>query len=198
VECKANLPFLFLEGKNAHPLVQIYFEINHLKQLYRQGWLGRGIPRESCESVAEHVFGVAMVAYILAETYFPELDLCRVLRLALLHDIGEVYAGDITPSQSVSLEEKHRLEEEAMARIFDRLPDGKAYLDLWDEYEGSSSPEARFVRQIDRLEMALQASIYEHQGRGSLEEFFDSARQAVSDEKLIELLDAVKSSRKAD
>jgi putative hydrolase of HD superfamily len=177
-----------LPGKQVLPLIEAYFEFNHLKQLYRQGWLLRGVPPERCESVAEHTFGVALLAMLLAETHFPELDAGKVLRLALLHDFGEIYAGDITPFDGIDRVEKVRREQAGVTQVLAKLPQGERYLALWEEYEGQNSPEARFVRQIDRLEMALQASVYERQGLGDLSEFFDYVRSFLSEPELQAIL----------
>jgi putative hydrolases of HD superfamily len=191
MQCKAEIPYPLLAGKAAPALVQAYFEFNHLKQLYRQGWLREGIDPAQCESVAEHTFGVAVLAYLLAESYFPELDSCRVLRIALLHDFGEIYAGDITPEAGVSPAEKEARERQAVQQVLGRLPRSQKYLALWEEYEAGSTPEARFVKQVDRLEMALQADVYEHQGHTRLDAFFDSARKGLSDPRLIELMEQI-------
>ena len=184
MKTKAPLPLEQLQGKQLLPLIEAYFEFNHLKQLYRQGWLLRGVPPERCESVADHTFGVALLAMFLAETHFPDLDPGKVLRLALLHDFGEIYAGDITPFDGIDRAEKVRREQAGVAQVLAKLPQGEHYLALWEEYEGQHSPEARFVRQIDRLEMALQASVYERQGLGDLSEFFDYARSFLSEPEL--------------
>jgi putative hydrolase of HD superfamily len=154
---KNQNPVSHLGGKNAHPLIELFFEINHLKQVFRKGWL-RKIPPENCESVAEHTFGTALLAWILADKFFPRLDQEKVLKLALIHDLGEIYAGDITPYDEVAPEEKNKRESEAVRKIFSSLPNGDQYITLWEEYENGSSPEATFVKQIDRLEMALQAA----------------------------------------
>ncbi|NJN97953.1 MAG: HD domain-containing protein [Anaerolineales bacterium] len=178
---KAPLPLTHLQGKPTLPLIEAYFEFNHLKQLYRQGWLRRGIPPEQCESVAEHTFGVAMLAMFLADAHFPDLDLIKVLRLALLHDLGEIYSGDLTPADGVSPAEKKRREAEAVVEVLAKLPDGESYLELWREYEQQQSAEARLVKQIDRLEMILQASVYEHQEWADLGEFFVSVEPVLSE-----------------
>lgn len=195
MKTKAPLPLDQLQGKQVLPLIEAYFEFNHLKQLYRQGWLLRGIPPERCESVADHTFGVAMLAMLLAETYFPELDPGKVLRLALLHDFGEIYAGDITPFDGIDRAEKLRREQAGVAQVLAKLPQGERYLALWEEYETQHSPEARFVRQIDRLEMALQASVYEHQGLGDLSEFFDYVRSFLNQPELQGILRALEGLR---
>lgn len=187
METKASAPITPVRDTAVAPSIVAYFEFNHLKQLYRQGWLQRGIAASRCESVAEHTCGVAVLALLLAETYAPGLDPCKVLRMALLHDFGEIYAGDLTPAHQVSSAEKYRREQQAVKRVLAKLPRGAAYIALWEEYEAGQTPEARFVRQLDRLEMVLQASIYEHQGLANLSEFFDAVRPALSNPELQDL-----------
>lgn len=192
---KNQNPVLHLRGKNAHPLIELFFEINHLKHIFRKGWL-RKIPPENCESVAEHTLGTALLAWILADKFFPRLDQEKVLKLALIHDLGEIYAGDITPYDEVAPEEKNKRELEAVRKIFSSLPNGDQYITLWEEYQNGSSPEASFVKQIDRLEMALQAAVYEHQQAIDLEEFFNSATKAIHFSELKDILREIRSSRK--
>ncbi len=181
-----------LLGEGAPAVVRAYLEWQHLKQLYRQGWLRRGVPAERCESVADHVLGTALLAMQLADAGRPELDAERVLRLALIHDLGEAHAGDLTPADGVSAEDKHARERDGVRRVVDGLPGGARLLALWDEYEAGTTPEARFVRQVDKLEMALQAAVYEGQGLGDLGEFLDSAREAIGDPELLALLDSLR------
>lgn len=168
-----------------HPMIGVYFQFAHLKHLFRQGWLQHGIPRERCESVAEHSFGVAVLSLILADAYYPELDVEKVLRLALLHDFGEIYAGDLTPQHGVSAQEKAQRERESLSRVFQELPHAQHYLEIWEEYEQGSSPEARLVRQVDRLEMGLQAAVYQQEGAAGLQDFFHSTCQALSDAEIV-------------
>ncbi|QRK11854.1 HD domain-containing protein [Archangium violaceum] len=184
MQTKAPPPITHLQGKSTLPLIEAYFELNHLKQLFRQGWLRVGLSRENCESVAEHSFGVALLCLFLADSYFPEADATKVVRIALLHDLGEAYVGDITPHDPVSREEKYQRERDAVERILAKLPRGAEYLALWEEYEHGTSFEARLVRQVDRLEMGLQATIYEHQGAGDLSQFFASVHKALETPEL--------------
>ncbi|MFC1996185.1 HD family hydrolase [Chloroflexota bacterium] len=177
-----------MNSTNQSPFIRFYFEFVHLKHLYRQGWLARGIPTESCESVAEHSFGVAVTAMILAETFFPVLDTLKVLRMALIHDFGEVYAGDIIPGHQVPPEKKQQLERESLVRVFASLPNSEKYIAIWEEFENGASPEAKFVRQIDKLEMALQASVYQHLQMKNLGEFYQSAGSGISSPELQTIL----------
>ncbi|MDM9382292.1 HD domain-containing protein [Chlorogloeopsis sp. ULAP01] len=174
---KAPLPIALLEGKKTLPIIEAYFEFNHLKQLYRQGWLRHGIEPKYCESVAEHSFSVALLALFLAEEYSLELDKTKVIRIALIHDLGEIYAGDFTPHDGIELAQKYQLEKQSILQVLGKLNKGLEWIALWEEYEQGETIEAQFIRQIDRLEMILQASVYEHQGLANLFEFFASANQ---------------------
>jgi putative hydrolase of HD superfamily len=179
MQTKAPPPIALLQGRKTLPLIETYFELNHLKQLFRQGWLRVGIAPERCESVAEHSLFVALLGLFIADGFFPEADASKVVRIALLHDLGEAYVGDITPHDGVDREAKHALERRAVETLLGKLPRGAEYLALWDEYEHGASFEARLVRQLDRLEMGLQACVYEHQGAGDLSQFFASVEKAL-------------------
>lgn len=168
-----------------------YYQAAELKRLYRQGWLKRGVPESECESVADHSFGTAILALFLAgRPPYEALDRDRALRIALVHELGEVYAGDITPVDGVAAEEKARLERASIGRVLAGLPGGEEYLALWEEFEAGLSPEARFVRELDRLEMGLQAAAYRAEGNGRMGEFFESARRSVSAPGLRAMLEA--------
>jgi len=176
-------------------LLKVYLELNHLKQLYRQGWLRRGVPAERCESVAEHCFGVATLALLLADAHFPDLDRDKLLRMALLHEFGEIYAGDLTPSDGVPVDEKQRREMDSVNRVLGALAGGRQYVEACREYAEGKSAESRFLREVDRLEMGLQALVYERQGLAELSEFYESVDQAVSLPELRTLLDALQELR---
>ena len=199
METKTTHPEQFLPAlQEADPLISAYFEISQLKLLYRQGWLRRNVPSSLCESVAEHSFGVAFLAMHLANVWFPHLDQLKVMRLAVLHDLGEVYCGDLTPADGVDKQEKARREAVSVKTVLGKLPHGEQYIALWQEYEHQKSPEARFIRCIDRLEMALQACVYEYQTDLDLGEFLDSAAGVLDGEiyqNLMADLHKIRSSR---
>ena len=190
MELKRAQAIRHLEGKEVPPIVQVFFEFNHLKALFRQGWLRHGITKADCETVAEHSLGVALLALFLADECFPELDKAKLILMGLLHDFGEIYAGDIVPGK-MSLADKHELEKTSVERVFLRLAKGREYLAVWQEFEENRTPEARFMKEIDRLEMALQASVYEHEGLAELGVFFESADKALSTPKLREIFAAL-------
>ena len=162
-------------------------EVLALKALARSGWVRRGIP--SPESVAAHSWGVAWLVLVL----LPDgLDLQRALSYAVLHDLAEVRTGDLTPHDGVGPEEKAAREHRAMASLVGSLPRGASLLATWEAYEAQTDPESRFVRQLDRLDMALQAAAYARQGHRGLGEFLDSAARVIVDPALRPLLDALR------
>jgi len=194
---KASLPADLFAGIDLSPILGTYLELNHLKQIYRQGWLRRDIPAERCESVAEHSFAVALLALLIVDARFPELDRDQVVRMALVHDLGEVYAGDLTPHDGVSAADKHRREAQSIRRITDKLPHADDYAALWREYEEQATQEAELVRQIDRLEMGLQALVYERQGLADLSEFFETVDRTLSIPELCDIWNEVKHLKKS-
>ena len=193
---KTPIPIDQLNAEHSTPLIQAWFEIVHLKHLFRRGWLKRGISAAECETVAEHTFGNAMLCLLLAGER-PELDGHKVLRLALVHDLGEAYVGDITPHDNVDREEKIAMESAAVRKILTKLPGGERLIADWDEYEQQQSPEARFVKEIDRLELALQASVYGQRGMLDPVEFFDAVGDKLESDDLRAEVDALRAITRA-
>lgn len=156
--------------------------------LYRQGWLKRDVPESRCESVADHSYMTAMLAWVTALHHAPEIDIQRVLELALVHELGEVYAGDLTPDDGITAEEKYQREYDSVKKICENLPGGEILEQRWLEFEEGSSPEACFVKQLDRLEMAIMARFYQTDSNLDPAEFFGSARERMSHPDLKEIL----------
>jgi len=176
-------------GTRDQGILPFYFELIALKRLPRSGWLLREISRDNCESVAEHVFATAFLALLLSEHSPQVLDRLRILELVLVHELGEIDAGDLTPADGVSPAAKHAMESKGVRRIASLLSSRDRIIGLWNEYEAAETPEARFVRQIDKLEMAFQAAAYERMSHCNLNEFKASARDQIQEPELLELLD---------
>jgi|GEM_PF-219376 len=177
----------------AEAVLRSFIRMIDLKGLYRQGWLKRGVPEERAESVADHSFGTALLAVLLADTLrtdpdFAGLDRQRCIEMALVHELGEVYVGDLTPVDGVSREDKYRQEREAFIKVVEGLPNGKELLTLWEDFETGASPEARFIRQLDRLEMGIQAALLKAEGYQRMDEFLKSAHKTVTHKNLKAIL----------
>lgn len=156
-----------------------------LKALPRAGWVRTGVPQP--ESVAAHSWGVAWLVVALAPA---EFDRAKALTYAVLHDLPEVRAGDLTPADGVSPDEKRRREAEAMHELAARIGDSHLKT-LWQAYEAQADDEARFVRELDRLDMALQALRQHEAGRPGMAEFVASAARVVQHSALVGLMRAI-------
>jgi len=109
------------------------------------------------------------------------LDQLKLLRMALIHDLPEAIIGDLTPSKKTT--ESKEKEDAAMSQILDLLPNKQRekYMMIWNEYQEGKTREAKAMRQLEKLEMALQAKEYEKAGSTgqSLKRFIKSAQKAV-------------------
>ncbi|GAB2219180.1 hypothetical protein Droror1_Dr00006811 [Drosera rotundifolia] len=146
---------------------------HRLKTTKRAGWVKRGV--ESPESVADHMYRMGIMALVAPE--IPGVDRDKCIKMAIVHDIAEAIVGDITPEDGVSKSEKSRREQEALNHMCDLLGEGPRadeVSQLWMDYEVNSSPEAKIVKDFDKLEMILQALEYENGQEKDLDEFFQS------------------------
>lgn len=119
------------------------------------------------------------------------LDAARALKIAILHDLSEALAGDSLPGE-LSRRAKLDKERSAMDRILKSLPRRlrSEYGSLWEEYVRQTTPEARLVKQVDKLELILQAREYVRKGYDAnlAEEFVESARKKITDVEMLKIL----------
>ena len=134
-------------------MISFVKELGRLKDMTRTAWTAEG----RRESVAEHSWRLTMLAFVL-EDCFPDFDFNKVLRMCLIHDMGEAYEGDISAVIAVNQEEKLKTEENAIRRLVEPLPANiqTKFLDLWVEYNQCESKEAKLVKAIDKIETIIQ------------------------------------------
>ncbi|HUX85650.1 MAG TPA: HD domain-containing protein [Chloroflexota bacterium] len=168
-----------------HTLMPVFEAAGVLKSLPRSGWRRIGIPNG--ESVADHSYRLSIMAALIAPRL--GLDPEKAVRLALFHDLPEARAGDVTPAEGVTPSVKHAREATALSEIVANAPDGSVVYDWWREYVCHATAEARFVHELDKLEMALQTLDYERTEGVDLQEFWQSARAALEEPTLIEFYD---------
>ena len=168
-------------------LIDLFAEVNKLKTTRRAGWLRNGIPEQEAESVAEHTFRTAVIAMVFGDIL--KLDTEKLIKMALLHDLAEIKIGDITPYDNIPLEEKLANEEKVLRELFQNLPIEKEYIKLWLEYAQQRSSEAVILRNIDKLEMALQAKEYQNTyPKLDFNEFLEDAEKKIDDEEIKKIL----------
>ena len=125
-------------------------EIDRLKTVLRRTMIARG---DRPENSAEHSWHLAMMAMVLAEHAEEKVDVARVIRLVLVHDIVEIDAGDTYAYDEVGNAGKAVREQQAAARLFGLLPADQRddLLALWREFEARTTAEARFANALDRV-----------------------------------------------
>lgn len=168
-------------------IIDFLTEVGKLKKMPRRGWVINRI--KNPESIADHSFRAALLSWVLAKRK-KGMNIERLLKIALVHDLCEVYAGDITPYDSVIPKNSRKLEElmktwprftnaQKKKNVLRKMKKEKIGLDklvaklppdlkslqneiksLWMDYENGLTPEGRFFKQADRLENFLQAVEY--------------------------------------
>ncbi|QUS35400.1 HD domain-containing protein [Falsirhodobacter algicola] len=134
-------------------------EADRLKTVLRAGRLTDGSRRENS---AEHSWHLALYAMVLADQAPADVDLSRVMRMLILHDLVEIDAGDVpihaAGGTAHASDAQQAAEEAAAARIFGLLPpdQGAAFRALWDEFEANTTPDAIFAKSLDRVQPVMQ------------------------------------------
>lgn len=143
-------------------VINYYVLCNKLKNVIRTGWISWNVKRERLESIAEHVYGVQMLAIAMYSEYKYEIDIKKVIYMLAIHEIGETVIGDITQFQ-MNKDVKEKLEHEAVHKILNGLLNGKEIEDLFLEFDSHKTKEALFAYQCDKLECDLQCKIYDEE-----------------------------------
>ena len=144
-------------------VINYYVICNRLKNVIRTGWKNWNVQRERIESVAEHIFGVQMLAIAMKSEYQYDVDIMKVIFMLAVHELGETVIGDLTQFE-ISKAEKEKLEHEAVHRILGGLLDGNQVEKLFLEFDSHSTKEAMFAYQCDKLECDLQSKLYDEEG----------------------------------
>lgn len=140
--------------KNLEKIFDFLHLIGKLKTTYRFG----ANENFQGDSSADHSWRLALMTFIVADELKLKVDLVKSMKIALIHDLAESITGDIDArliKEGVySSKEKQDGEVEAMKKIYDTLPEkiGREIYELWLEYENSETPEAKFIKALDKIE----------------------------------------------
>lgn len=196
-------------------LLDFFIEVGKLKRMPRRGWVINQISNP--ESIAEHIFRATLMGWLMGKK--KKLNVEKIVKMALVHDLCEVYAGDITPYDDVlpknkeklkdlmktwprftyqeklaKVAKKHKVEKKSLEKLIANLPDDlrKEIMDLWMEYEKGISREGRFFHQADRMENFLQAYEYWKKYKNPpLGPWWLWAREFFDDPVLLDFIDAM-------
>lgn len=131
--------------------IEFIVEIDKLKNIYRQTYV---LHEDRKENDSEHSWHLAMMAFLLAEHSNQPIDVLKVMKMVLIHDIVEIDAGDTYCYDKEGYKDKAEREEKAAKRIFGILPDDQRdeMYSLWREFEEMNTPESKFAAVLDRVQ----------------------------------------------
>lgn len=186
--------------------VGLLLSLYRLKHVPREGWRLRDVGSwGDLESVAAHTWGTALLCLLFAEE--AGVNPSEAVSMAIAHDVAEAEVGDVASlrdeaARTHSPAAKAELEAKAMADFsaFSDVPGMRRLHDLWEGYESNVTDVARFVRDMNLIDMAVQAWVYERSelaGPGVLDEFFVSAHERMGTPFGHGLLDEVMREREA-
>jgi putative hydrolase of HD superfamily len=135
--------------------IRFILEADKLKEIFRQTLCTQS---RRAENDAEHSWHLCLLVIVLAEhANVPQLDLARVLKMVIIHDLVEIDAGDTYAYDAAAMAGQHEREAIAADRIFGLLPEdqGREFRAAWDEFEERKTPEAKFAAAVDRFQPML-------------------------------------------
>ena len=141
-------------------VVKYYVLCNRLKNIIRTGWKDWNVTKERVESVAEHIFGVQMLAIAMHSQYKYNLDLNKIILMLAIHELEEIVIGDLTCFQ-ISEDEKASLGHKAIEEVLSELLSKEELKKLILEFDERKTDEAIFAYHCDKLECDLQCKLYD-------------------------------------
>jgi len=164
------------------------FFVSELKNVKRSGWKDK-LDINDGESVADHTYTMTILGMVISDLH--GLNTEKIMRMSLLHDLAEAITGDILPDQ-ITKEQKYLKENNAINKILHKLPNELTimYSKIWEEFQKNETDEAKFIHELDKLEMAIQAKIYQKNGNdlNKIKPFLDSAINDITSIKMKEIL----------
>lgn len=134
--------------------ISFIVELDKMKSIFRQTSI---IGEERREDDAQHSWHISLMAMVLSEYTNEKVDLLKVIKMLLTHDLVEIFAGDTFCYDKVGNQDKREREVAAAEKIFGMLEDdkGSEFRALWDEFEEIDTPESKFAAAMDRLQPML-------------------------------------------
>lgn len=150
-------------------LLQFYLLATELKDKIRSGWKVWSIDRERIESVAEHIYGVCILAIAIDSQFELQVDLHKIVMMLVLHEVEEIRIGDLTPFDKQTQEERRALGKQAVEEVLNSLDKKVQYMELIEEFEEMKTKESLFAKMCDKLEADIQSKIYCEEGCMNIE-----------------------------
>lgn len=141
-------------------VLRYYLLCNKLKNVIRTGWKDWNVKAERLESVAEHIYGVQMLALAMNSEFHYDINIMKVLYMLAVHELEEIYIGDLTLFQ-ISSSQKKLLGHEAVSKVLRNLIKKEEIQEIIEEFDARITKEAKFAYYCDKLECDLQSKIYD-------------------------------------
>ena len=155
-------------------LLKFYVLANKLKEVIRTGWLEVEISNDRIESVAEHIYGCLILAIGLDSQYHLDVDLMKSIKMLVLKELEKVSLKEVTTRDVV--EDRRNQARETVSKVVGSLVQKDELMSLLDEYYEGESKEAKFVRQLSKIESDIQAKIYDLNGQFDLDKAKEDAK----------------------
>lgn len=174
----------------AENVVRYYVLCNKLKDVIRTGWKNWNVKRERLESVAEHIYGVQMLAIAIQSEYKYDVDIMKVVFMLAIHELEEITIGDLTQFQ-IAKEDKVIMGHKAVSNILDGLLNKEQIMNLVVEFDERKTKEALFAHYCDKLECDIQSKLYDEEGCVDLND--QDGNETLNDSRVQALLKTGKS-----
>lgn len=154
------------QEKSLDDAMRFYLLATQLKYKIRSGWdeTHWNVSKERLESIAEHVYGTCILALSIDSEFETNLYINKVVKMLVIHELGEVVIGDITPFDNITPEEKMKKEHEAIKEVLGDLIKKDEFYSLLLEFDEKKTKEAVFAHHCDKLEADIQAKVYQDMG----------------------------------
>ena len=154
------------QEKSLDDAMRFYLLATQLKYKIRRGWdeTHWNVSKERLESIAEHVYGTCILALSIDSEFETNLYINKVVKMLVIHELGEVVIGDITPFDNITPEEKMKKEHEAIKEVLGDLIKKDEFYSLLLEFDEKKTKEAVFAHHCDKLEADIQAKVYKDMG----------------------------------
>lgn len=154
------------QDKRLNDAMRFYLLATQLKYKIRSGWdeTHWNVSKERLESITEHVYGTCILALSIDSEFETNLDINKVVKMLVIHEIGEVVIGDITPFEDITPEEKMKIEHKAIKEVLGDLIKKDEFYLLLLEFDDKKTKEAVFAHHCDKLEADIQAKVYQDMG----------------------------------
>ena len=146
--------------KKIENIIHFYVLASTLKDKIRNGWKVWHIERERVESVAEHIYGTCMLAIAIDSEYDFNIDLMKVIKMLVIHELEEIEIKDFTPFDKITNKEKRKIGKVAVEDVLKDLTKKEELIKLIEEFENMKTKESIFAKMCDKLESDIQCKLY--------------------------------------